>query len=173
MTRHDHTSCRPLFSVQARRRVRGFSVDTRTHAASVRLSPCVQTIRGLSYSMCTAQAITQPPRPKSCSPRQEVDLCDLIPMYATARSSKLLAAPQTFLPVRSRVRLGQLYANGKVCLSLLGTWHGGSRAEEWTDTSTLLQVFVSIQALIFVKYPAWNEVRTSRVGWWPAAILRF
>lgn len=44
-----------------------------------------------------------------------------------------------------------LYNNGKVCLSLLGTWHGGSRAEGWTEKSTLLQVFVSIQSLIFIK----------------------
>lgn len=50
-----------------------------------------------------------------------------------------------------------LYNTGKVCLSLLGTWHGGSRAEEWNEDSTLLQVFVSIQALIFIKYPYYNE----------------
>ena len=54
-----------------------------------------------------------------------------------------------------------LYNGGKVCLSLLGTWRGGSKTEEWTEKSTLLQVFVSIQALIFVKYPYYNEVRIS------------
>jgi ubiquitin-protein ligase len=43
-----------------------------------------------------------------------------------------------------------LYENGKVCLSLLGTWTG-AEGETWNkDTSTLLQVLVSIQSLIFV-----------------------
>ena len=56
----------------------------------------------------------------------------------------------------------QLYDSGKVCLSLLGTWHGGSRAEEWNENSTLLQVFVSIQALILIKYPVYNEPGVER-----------
>ena len=47
-----------------------------------------------------------------------------------------------------------LYANGKVCLSLLGTWSGPG----WKPgTSTMLQVLVSIQALIFVPEPYYNE----------------
>jgi ubiquitin-protein ligase len=45
-----------------------------------------------------------------------------------------------------RVRFNpNLYAAGKVCLSLLGTWHGGAACEGWTAASTLLQVLVSIQ----------------------------
>lgn len=52
-----------------------------------------------------------------------------------------------------------LYANGKVCLSLLGTWRGNGRAEEWNEkTSTLLQVFVSIQSLIFVQVSSSDTV---------------
>ncbi len=51
-----------------------------------------------------------------------------------------------------------LYNCGKVCLSLLGTWSGAA-GESWTKDSSLLQVFVSIQALIFVKEPYFNEVR--------------
>jgi ubiquitin-protein ligase len=50
-----------------------------------------------------------------------------------------------------------LYNCGKVCLSLLGTWsgHGG---ETWnTDNSTFLQVLVSIQSLILVEDPYFNE----------------
>lgn len=44
--------------------------------------------------------------------------------------------------------------SGKVCLSLLGTWKGPS----WDPkSSTLLQVLVSIQALIFVADPYFNE----------------
>ena len=46
---------------------------------------------------------------------------------------------------------------GKVCLSLLGTWPG--RPEEgWNaSTSTYLQVLVSIQSLILVSEPYFNE----------------
>lgn len=47
-----------------------------------------------------------------------------------------------------------LYQDGKVCLSLLGTWAGPS----WNpSTSTILQVLVSIQSLIFVPDPYFNE----------------
>jgi ubiquitin-protein ligase len=50
-----------------------------------------------------------------------------------------------------------LYACGKVCLSLLGTWQG-SQAENWNPkTSTLLQILVSIQSLIFIDNPYFNE----------------
>uniref|UniRef100_A0A7S3PQ30 UBC core domain-containing protein n=1 Tax=Aplanochytrium stocchinoi TaxID=215587 RepID=A0A7S3PQ30_9STRA len=47
-----------------------------------------------------------------------------------------------------------LYANGKVCLSLLGTWTG----EQWDpNVSNLYQVLMSIYALIFVDEPYFNE----------------
>lgn len=37
-----------------------------------------------------------------------------------------------------------LYADGKVCLSLLGTWHGGDATEKWDPLrSNLLQVHIS------------------------------
>lgn len=50
-----------------------------------------------------------------------------------------------------------LYNCGKVCLSLLGTW-SGEQGEKWNpNTSTLLQVLVSIQSLIFVENPYFNE----------------
>ena len=50
-----------------------------------------------------------------------------------------------------------LYNCGKVCLSLLGTWQG-AEGESWhAKTSTLLQVFMSIQALILVPDPFFNE----------------
>jgi len=50
-----------------------------------------------------------------------------------------------------------LYNCGKVCLSLLGTWHG-DHGESWhPTTSTLLQVLMSIQALILVPDPFFNE----------------
>ena len=50
-----------------------------------------------------------------------------------------------------------LYVCGKVCLSLLGTW-SGKEGEQWNPkTSTLLQILVSIQSLIFTDNPYFNE----------------
>ncbi|KAK4207753.1 hypothetical protein QBC37DRAFT_405897 [Rhypophila decipiens] len=48
-----------------------------------------------------------------------------------------------------------LYACGKVCLSLLGTW---SQGQEWIPgQSSLEQLLVSIQAMIFCEQPWYNE----------------
>ncbi|GFR41567.1 hypothetical protein Agub_g2287, partial [Astrephomene gubernaculifera] len=54
-----------------------------------------------------------------------------------------------------RVRFNpNLYAEGKVCLSLLGTWAGPS----WDPAmSTVLQVLVSIHSMILVADPYYNE----------------
>eukprot|EP00595_Chromulina_sp_UTEXLB2642_P002640 CAMPEP_0196764806 /NCGR_PEP_ID=MMETSP1095-20130614/6897_1 /TAXON_ID=96789 ORGANISM="Chromulina nebulosa, Strain UTEXLB2642" /NCGR_SAMPLE_ID=MMETSP1095 /ASSEMBLY_ACC=CAM_ASM_000446 /LENGTH=192 /DNA_ID=CAMNT_0042121299 /DNA_START=1057 /DNA_END=1635 /DNA_ORIENTATION=+ len=50
-----------------------------------------------------------------------------------------------------------LYNSGKVCLSLLGTWQG-SKSESWDEKiSTFRQVIVSIQSLILVPEPFFNE----------------
>ncbi|XP_047060279.1 probable ubiquitin-conjugating enzyme E2 25 isoform X1 [Lolium rigidum] len=50
-----------------------------------------------------------------------------------------------------------LYASGKVCLSLLNTWPG-SRSEKWGKSkSTMLQVLVSIQGLVLNAKPYFNE----------------
>jgi len=50
-----------------------------------------------------------------------------------------------------------LYHCGKVCLSILGTWSGAG-GENWDPKiSSLLQVFVSIQSLILVDEPYYNE----------------
>ncbi|KAK5165926.1 uncharacterized protein LTR77_008850 [Saxophila tyrrhenica] len=47
-----------------------------------------------------------------------------------------------------------LYADGKVCLSLLNTWQG----QRWTPgQSTILQILVSIQAMVFCDEPHCNE----------------
>lgn len=44
-----------------------------------------------------------------------------------------------------------------MCLSLLGTWQGG-KGEGWDPAaSSALQVLVSIQSLIFVAQPVFNE----------------
>ncbi|KAK7004416.1 E2/E3 hybrid ubiquitin-protein ligase UBE2O [Biomphalaria glabrata] len=49
-----------------------------------------------------------------------------------------------------------LYEDGKVCVSLLGTWTGKG-TEVWTSKSNLLQVLLSIQGLILVSEPYYNE----------------
>ncbi|KAL8616917.1 hypothetical protein ACOMHN_041836 [Nucella lapillus] len=54
-----------------------------------------------------------------------------------------------------------LYVDGKVCVSLLGTW-SGKGMEVWTDQSNLLQVLVSIQGLILVDEPYYNEAGYER-----------
>lgn len=57
-----------------------------------------------------------------------------------------------------RVRFNpNLYENGKVCLSLLGTWRG-EKGESWIpEISTFFQVIISIQSLILVDEPYFNE----------------
>lgn len=51
-----------------------------------------------------------------------------------------------------------LYEDGKICLSLLGTWHSDERNEAWSPAkSTLLQVLISIHSLVLVKEPYYNE----------------
>jgi ubiquitin-conjugating enzyme E2 O len=50
-----------------------------------------------------------------------------------------------------------LYQDGKICLSLLGTWPGDSRNETWGEKSTVLQILVSILGLVLVKMPYYNE----------------
>jgi baculoviral IAP repeat-containing protein 6 len=50
-----------------------------------------------------------------------------------------------------------LYECGKVCLSLLGTW-AGHASEKWNPLiSTIQQVLISIQSLILVDEPYFNE----------------
>lgn len=50
-----------------------------------------------------------------------------------------------------------LYEEGKVCLSILGTW-AGEKSESWNAArSSLLQAFVSIQGLVLVRDPYFCE----------------
>ncbi|XP_020105815.1 probable ubiquitin-conjugating enzyme E2 24 [Ananas comosus] len=50
-----------------------------------------------------------------------------------------------------------LYESGKVCLSLLKTWTG-SGSEMWNpESSTVLQVLLSLQALVLNEKPYFNE----------------
>ncbi|KAF6224498.1 hypothetical protein HO133_011075 [Letharia lupina] len=51
-----------------------------------------------------------------------------------------------------------LYEDGKICLSLLGTWNADERNEEWSSKrSTVLQILVSLMGLVLVKEPYYNE----------------
>ena len=50
-----------------------------------------------------------------------------------------------------------LYEEGKICLSLLGTWSGKAETEKWSDKATILQLLVSLQGLVLVSKPFYNE----------------
>ncbi|KAL8804570.1 MAG: hypothetical protein Q9182_002485 [Xanthomendoza sp. 2 TL-2023] len=50
-----------------------------------------------------------------------------------------------------------LYANGKVCLSLLGTWDGPPESKWQPHKSTIASVLVSIQSMILCDNPLENE----------------
>lgn len=53
-----------------------------------------------------------------------------------------------------------LYEDGKICLSLLGTWHADEKNENWSPSkSTLLQILVSLLGLVLVKEPYYSEYR--------------
>ncbi|THV05997.1 hypothetical protein K435DRAFT_744206 [Dendrothele bispora CBS 962.96] len=62
-----------------------------------------------------------------------------------------------------------LYEEGKVCLSILGTW-AGDKNETWSASrSSLLQAFISIQGLVLVKEPwycepAYDKLRGTKEG---------
>lgn len=50
-----------------------------------------------------------------------------------------------------------LYENGTVCLSLLNTWNG-EKSETWnSSTSSVAQILLSIQTMIFNENPYYNE----------------
>uniref|UniRef100_A0A914VVG4 UBC core domain-containing protein n=1 Tax=Plectus sambesii TaxID=2011161 RepID=A0A914VVG4_9BILA len=59
-----------------------------------------------------------------------------------------------------------LYNDGKICLSILGTWEGRPE-EKWNPYCSLLQVLISIQGLIFVKEPYFNEPSALTVAYFP------
>lgn len=64
------------------------------------------------------------------------------------------SCPKAFYHSAGRYANPNLYACGKVCLSLLGTWGGPG----WdSSVSTLLQLLVSIQGLVLIEDPYCNE----------------
>lgn len=68
------------------------------------------------------------------------------------------ASPMTVQLITTGTNLNpNLYDNGKVCLSLLNTWPSEPQ-EKWNpQTSSLYQVLVSIQSMILVSEPYFNE----------------
>lgn len=81
--------------------------------------------------------------------------CFVFDIFCGAEYPKVSPKVNLMTTGSGRVRFNpNLYNCGKVCLSLLGTWPG----EGWTpDKSTITQVLVSIQGLIFCKLPYFNE----------------
>lgn len=74
------------------------------------------------------------------------------------------APPNVHYISHTRERLNpNLYVEGKVCLSLLGTWHGHG-SELWSVGSSLLQVLVSIHSLVLNAEPYFNEVNGSKTS---------
>lgn len=75
-----------------------------------------------------------------------------------------------YMPISDRLLVNpNLYEEGKVCLSILGTWVG-DQSESWSAArSSLLQAFVSIQGLVLVKEPwfcepAYDKLRGTQEG---------
>ena len=65
-----------------------------------------------------------------------------------------------------------LYPKGKVCLSLLNTYHGGNSDEKWiAGKSTLCSVLVSIQAMILCDHPVENEPGCEKYVGTPLSLL--
>ena len=76
-------------------------------------------------------------------PKNYPDVCPIVRIMTTGNGT------MRFNP--------NLYSDGTVCLSLLGTWKGDSD-EEWIPRkSTILQLIVSIQSLILIDEPYFNE----------------
>ncbi len=50
-----------------------------------------------------------------------------------------------------------LYEEGKICLSLLGTWAAKQSTEGWSTKASILQLLISLQGLVMVPKPFYNE----------------
>ena len=51
-----------------------------------------------------------------------------------------------------------LYEDGNICLSILGTWHQKEAGEGWNKgSSNLMQVLVSLQGLVLVEQPYYSK----------------
>ena len=58
-----------------------------------------------------------------------------------------------------------LYEDGNVCLSILGTWPGDSKGEGWTpEKSSVLQIIVSLLGLVLVAEPYFSKFSTFHIS---------
>lgn len=81
-------------------------------------------------------------------------------LFDTYLHSSFPAKPPSvwFLNTGSKRMNPNLYPDGKICLSILGTWQGDKGAETWNPSiSSLIQVYKSIQSQILVEQPFYNE----------------
>lgn len=84
--------------------------------------------------------------------------CFLFRMYCPSNYPNVCPKVNLYTTGGGTVRFNpNLYACGKVCLSILGTWRGQA-GESWIPgISTMLQVMVSIQSLVMIAEPYFNE----------------
>ena len=73
-------------------------------------------------------------------------------------------ARQTMLADRHTVTVSIVCECVQVCLSLLGTWHGTDASQKWNpQTSSLFQILLSIQGMILISDPYFNEPNVERM----------
>ncbi|KAI8614475.1 ubiquitin-conjugating enzyme/RWD-like protein [Chytriomyces sp. MP71] len=80
--------------------------------------------------------------------------------HAAMPTSYPAVPPQVTFVTTSQGRMRfnpNLYHDGRVCLSVLNTWDGTSEQRWQPHKSTLLQVLVSLQSLVLVEHPYFNE----------------
>jgi ubiquitin-protein ligase len=74
--------------------------------------------------------------------------------YSVPSNYPMVPPNVKFIQFANKNRMNpNLYVEGKVCLSLLGTWSGPG----WTPLNKLVNVAQSIQALVLCKNPLYNE----------------
>lgn len=70
--------------------------------------------------------------------------------------------PKVYFHSHGRRLNPNLYEDGKVCLSILGTWNG-DKVEQWDPkTSNILRVLLSLQAIVLTAEPYYNEAGFER-----------
>ncbi|KAH8074163.1 hypothetical protein JL720_10718 [Aureococcus anophagefferens] len=160
---------RPATSPRRPRRGRGSARARRPAAATTRRRPTegdaalqydeADEAAAATWRLAAPSAARSHPAFARRLAQEHVDISQSLPLNAVVRVVPRTAHGRSASSRRPRtVRFNpNLYECGKVCLSLLGTWEGRA-GETWNErTSTLLQVLVSIQALIFVPDPYYNE----------------
>ena len=84
--------------------------------------------------------------------------CFLFRMYCSSSYPTKNPLVNIYTTGGGRVRFNpNLYDDGTVCLSLLGTWKAQT-SESWIpEKSTMLQIMISIQSLVMIPDPYFNE----------------